>query len=719
MTDLRRGSGLAVLVTGGCGYIGSFIVRHLLDAGHRPVVLDNLYSGHRWAAQEARLVEGDLGDRELVRAVLAEHRFAAVIHCAAHIWVGESVREPAKLLRQQHRQRRPPVRPVRPGRRPGGRVLLDRRGLRPARPAAARREPAAGADQPLRCVEDDERAGAHRHRRRHRAALRHPALLQRRRCRRRRADRRGHPRQRASDQGRLRDRRRAAARHGDQRHRLPDARRHLRARLCPCRRPRPRPCRGPGPSRGRRRLAHRQLRLRPRLPRARGAGHGAAGDRRRLPDRGGPAPAGRSRDPGRGQPQAPGRCSAGAPATTISPTSSPPPGAGSSDCRRACPCPRRPSDPDAHRGPGTRPRLARGRAGRGADDQPAERVAARTRECAAADAGAVGGGPQGADRHARERGGAQPAPRQAAGTQHHRRSRRAAGRAGLYRRCPRPAERRGRATLRGDQRRGGRAGELDRRGAGADALAVEPAYRAAQPVDVVHDRQPDRGRRPGRIHRQRRRPPAPARLARPARRPAGRGQAQGSSEGVTGPSDRQPRGAGDLPARDLRRAGLHRRVDPGPARRRRHPDRDRLRARRHSTQQGLPRPGERPPPPRRHGRHRGHRSRALGGHAARPRLLRLFRPGGGAAAGPALDGALLPPAHPVLRRGRGRDLGDLPPARLSGGRHRAVGCRPGARPRALPALARLLRSSGTMSWPPGWPWSTWSGRWARPRPPSS
>ena len=81
--------GVPVLVTGGCGYIGSFIVRHLLDAGHRPVVLDNLYSGHRWGAQEAPLVVGDLADRALLQAVLAEHDFAAVIHCAARIWVGE------------------------------------------------------------------------------------------------------------------------------------------------------------------------------------------------------------------------------------------------------------------------------------------------------------------------------------------------------------------------------------------------------------------------------------------------------------------------------------------------------------------------------------------------------------------------------------------------------------------------------------------------------
>ncbi len=87
---------LDVLVTGGAGYIGSFVVRHLLDAGHRPVVYDSLYAGHRWAAQEAELVVGDLADRSKLEALLATWGFAAVVHCAAHIWVGESVREPAK-----------------------------------------------------------------------------------------------------------------------------------------------------------------------------------------------------------------------------------------------------------------------------------------------------------------------------------------------------------------------------------------------------------------------------------------------------------------------------------------------------------------------------------------------------------------------------------------------------------------------------------------------
>ena len=88
--------GLRVLVTGGAGYIGSHILRHLVEAGHAPVAFDNLYAGHRWAVLDTPLVVGDLGDRAQLDALLDQQRFDAVIHCAAHIWVGESVRQPAK-----------------------------------------------------------------------------------------------------------------------------------------------------------------------------------------------------------------------------------------------------------------------------------------------------------------------------------------------------------------------------------------------------------------------------------------------------------------------------------------------------------------------------------------------------------------------------------------------------------------------------------------------
>jgi UDP-glucose 4-epimerase len=92
-------TGLRVLVTGGAGYIGSHILHHLADAGHSPVALDNLYSGHRWATGEHPLILLDLKDGDRLAALLEEESFDAVIHCAAHIWVGESVRDPAKYYR--------------------------------------------------------------------------------------------------------------------------------------------------------------------------------------------------------------------------------------------------------------------------------------------------------------------------------------------------------------------------------------------------------------------------------------------------------------------------------------------------------------------------------------------------------------------------------------------------------------------------------------------
>ena len=90
---------MRTLVTGGAGYIGSHVVRDLLEAGHEVVVLDNLYSGHDWAVGSAELVRGDLADHAGVDALLRARRFDALVHCAAHIWVGESVRDPGKYYR--------------------------------------------------------------------------------------------------------------------------------------------------------------------------------------------------------------------------------------------------------------------------------------------------------------------------------------------------------------------------------------------------------------------------------------------------------------------------------------------------------------------------------------------------------------------------------------------------------------------------------------------
>ena len=86
-----------VLVTGGAGYIGSHTAWRLVDAGYAVVVLDNFYSGHRWAVHpSANLVEGNAGDISLVRRTIRDFRVDSVIHFAGHIVVPESVQNPLK-----------------------------------------------------------------------------------------------------------------------------------------------------------------------------------------------------------------------------------------------------------------------------------------------------------------------------------------------------------------------------------------------------------------------------------------------------------------------------------------------------------------------------------------------------------------------------------------------------------------------------------------------
>jgi UDP-glucose 4-epimerase len=88
-----------VLVAGGCGYIGTHMVKALLAAGHRVVTVDNLSTGHRELLPGGRLVEGDIGDPALLERVLAGERFDAAMHFAAAIEVGESVQAPLKYYR--------------------------------------------------------------------------------------------------------------------------------------------------------------------------------------------------------------------------------------------------------------------------------------------------------------------------------------------------------------------------------------------------------------------------------------------------------------------------------------------------------------------------------------------------------------------------------------------------------------------------------------------
>jgi UDP-glucose-4-epimerase GalE len=89
----------SVLVTGGAGYIGSHAAKALHRAGYRVIVFDNLSAGHREAVKYGDWIEGDITDVAAVRAALSEYQVTAVMHFAAFLDVGESVREPAIYYR--------------------------------------------------------------------------------------------------------------------------------------------------------------------------------------------------------------------------------------------------------------------------------------------------------------------------------------------------------------------------------------------------------------------------------------------------------------------------------------------------------------------------------------------------------------------------------------------------------------------------------------------
>jgi UDP-glucose 4-epimerase len=88
---------LTVMVTGGAGYIGSHAVLALLDAGHQPVVIDNLVTGFRWAVPDGvTFVEGNIADSPLVSRIIETEGVNAVMHFAGSVVVPESVENPLK-----------------------------------------------------------------------------------------------------------------------------------------------------------------------------------------------------------------------------------------------------------------------------------------------------------------------------------------------------------------------------------------------------------------------------------------------------------------------------------------------------------------------------------------------------------------------------------------------------------------------------------------------
>lgn len=90
---------MAVLVTGGAGYIGSVATAHLIAAGEDVVILDNLTTGHREAVHpKAVFVEGDTRDRTVLDALFDDHGIDTVMHFAASSLVGESCENPLKYF---------------------------------------------------------------------------------------------------------------------------------------------------------------------------------------------------------------------------------------------------------------------------------------------------------------------------------------------------------------------------------------------------------------------------------------------------------------------------------------------------------------------------------------------------------------------------------------------------------------------------------------------
>lgn len=91
---------MAVLVTGGAGYIGSHVVRLLLKKGFEVIILDNLSRGHKASLpQNVIFEEVDLLDKDKLVSVIQKHNIESVIHFAAFAYVGESVEDPEMYYR--------------------------------------------------------------------------------------------------------------------------------------------------------------------------------------------------------------------------------------------------------------------------------------------------------------------------------------------------------------------------------------------------------------------------------------------------------------------------------------------------------------------------------------------------------------------------------------------------------------------------------------------
>ncbi len=91
---------MEILVTGGCGYIGSHVCLQLSRAGHRVLVVDDLSTGFKKSLISGELLyEGSCGDPALLKKIFSQHQIKAVLHFAASIKVPESVEKPLLYYR--------------------------------------------------------------------------------------------------------------------------------------------------------------------------------------------------------------------------------------------------------------------------------------------------------------------------------------------------------------------------------------------------------------------------------------------------------------------------------------------------------------------------------------------------------------------------------------------------------------------------------------------
>ena len=89
-----------ILITGGAGYIGSATAEALVKAGHSVTVYDSFVTGHRAAVPAgARLVHASLDDSQALAETLTSTKFDAIMHFAAFIEAGESMKDPGRFFR--------------------------------------------------------------------------------------------------------------------------------------------------------------------------------------------------------------------------------------------------------------------------------------------------------------------------------------------------------------------------------------------------------------------------------------------------------------------------------------------------------------------------------------------------------------------------------------------------------------------------------------------